>query len=89
MGSFIPTDGLAEEFSRAGKSHLLLHSRAVGLYGLHTDTKCLSNLPRALSLAEQFEDFQLAVAELFDGRTAHGPLALEKSPGSSPPLPSH
>src|SRR3989442_4872152 len=74
--SFVPTKGFAEKFRGAAEIHFLFHSRAINLDGFYADPKCLGDLACAKALAQHFEYFQFAVAELLDRGTAGQFLAF-------------
>src|SRR5665213_1168290 len=60
------------QLRRVLKIQLLLDVSAMGFNRLDAQVKFLGDGPRAVSLADQAEDFQFAVAQFLDGRTGQG-----------------
>src|SRR5260370_28401402 len=81
MFGFVPADGLAQKLRRAREAQLLLHSRAIGLDGLHTHSQRLRDLACAETLAQHLKHFQFAVTELLDRRSAGRRLVFHQPGG--------
>ncbi len=67
---FDPIKGASEEFFAVADVQLLFHAEAVRFDGFGTDVEPLGNLLNFQAIADELEDFQLAIGEAFFGTAA-------------------
>ena len=66
MLRFAPLDGVLDEFRGVAEVEFLFNVGAVGFDCFDAEVEFFGDLARAVTLADQAENFEFAVAEVFD-----------------------
>src|SRR5580698_4754672 len=74
-----PANGFPQQLRGVGELQLVLDPRAIGLDGLYADIEGLRDATRFISLPQEAEHFELAVAKLLDGRRCVRRAAVNES----------
>ena len=70
-------NGASDELINIVQAERFLDAGVVRLHRLHADAEPVGDLPGGRALAEQLEDLQFSIRQLFDFRAIHVRLAVK------------